>query len=204
MAGKPDTSLQSFFRVTIMVGTAVVAGMALLVYGPPPEKVGPIFDRVVTYLSKASESVRNYAAGEPVATVDPQPQVQSTNRAPQAPPAPSFASTSAPISEPPASAGWPRSPAGTSRPHRSASIAAVVSLDPSLELIVSQLESMGVKQLQLVAWGADGQLVRCSGTAPVVGSAFRRMIDSIEANPRDALASMRNQLQTVDAIAQAY
>ncbi|MEM1305479.1 MAG: hypothetical protein AAGG46_11315, partial [Planctomycetota bacterium] len=65
----PESPLQPFFRLTIMVGAAVVGGMALKVYGPPPEKIGPLVDQALAFAKRVgAEVMADDTPAEPTAS----------------------------------------------------------------------------------------------------------------------------------------
>ncbi|MEM1304831.1 MAG: hypothetical protein AAGG46_08035 [Planctomycetota bacterium] len=228
----PESPLQPFFRLTIMVGAAVVGGMALKVYGPPPEKIGPLVDQALAFAKRVGAEVMaddtpaeptaspaalpSPAFVAPVATTTSAPPVWNPGgaaapaAAPNAIPSPNPPQRLAPSGISPSQLVPSRlapsrlAPARSLTPVRSPSVNRAVTSDPSLEPIVARLERAGVDRLELATWGVEGQLVRCSCSAPAPGSVFRRMLDAIDVDARSAMQSVLARLQPSEAIAQAY
>ncbi len=177
---QPQTSpLESFWRATIMLGTLVVGGMALYVYGPPPEKAAEFIDQVASRIQELSGEQAEAAAGE-----DPAAAFPGTRFATAPLPVPLGAPPQASVAsqEPPAGASGlvplapPLLPSG-------ASGASVGSLK-------EQLAQLGAEEVQLEPWGADGTLYRLHFSALMAGqSGFRRHFDAIESSPTKAAAS---------------
>lgn len=192
-----SSPLEAFCRLAIMVGTLVVGGMALYLYGPPPEKAAAMLEGITR---RASELIEQGTAETSQVTQAPAVQplglapLQSGMQAPQA----NFSENRAPsshldpnVSPATAELATLRSP-DLLPPQRQSAAAASVSAwmqDPQLASHVHELQQLGAQLPKLEPWGTDGRLHRFHCSAALPGcEAFQRHFDAIRPTPAEAVA----------------
>ncbi|MEN1680288.1 MAG: hypothetical protein AAGJ46_11905 [Planctomycetota bacterium] len=176
--------MQAFWRLTIMLGTLTVGGMAAYVYGPPPERVIELADQLYTRARQALDEQRERP---------PRPAFGDETLASRGGlsfpaaglPAPGVAapviSQPLPPSSPPPTA-WPAPAAVATSPAPS-------TPGPGIDPMTDELRRLGATDFQLKPWG-DGRLHRFCCTAELAGgSGIRRHFQAIQPTPSQAVAA---------------
>lgn len=199
-----ESPLESFWRLTIMLGTMVVVGMALYEYGPPPEQAAKIVDDLASRAQQLWAEHVSQDSSVASAELDAPPPYQapllSANAASNSPPA------WAPEGTPPQ---WPAAvdfePSGTAAPpiaprfEASTTSQAQHSLGgaPSIAGLTAELQQLGAEEMDLEPWGSEGRLHRFQCSVGIAGgSGFRRHIEAIGTTPLQALQTALAELRT--------
>lgn len=170
---KQDSPMQAFWRLTIMLGTLTVGGMAAYVYGPPPDRLISLADELYT---RAREAMQPPVAVPEAERAGPTlSSVTLATRGALSPPA----AAAPPVAQP--AAAWPAvasQPATGPRP-----------AGGEVDLLQDELRRLGAGDFQLRPWG-DGRLHRFCCTASLAGnSGIRRHFQAIDATPGQAIAA---------------
>lgn len=184
------STFTTIYRLLVMVGTLAVAWMAWQLYGPPPEKVRPVWNRVVEVVREAMQSEpaspeEPYAShpfeGEPLEGLDPLLEPLSPR------PFPSDQAIQ-PI------AHWQDAPPDlvpeTQQPGEQA------AGPTSVPEVVQRLRQLGIADYSLAPWGTSGDIYRFRCAAPWGSEgAFHRHFEAVAANPADAALRVLSQVE---------
>ena len=188
-----DAAVQSLLKLCILVGVVLVGGMAYHLYGPPAGEATALLDRIVR---EARLAVADWQ-GVPVAQAAPTPTPAVSQPAHWG----AGSLTSAPPTElqpAPLAAAQPgvHEPMAPLAPLPVATAPSALPTPKSVEELLEQLRSLGVEDLELSAWGAEGALHRFACCAPLPGdSGFVRRFDAIEADAQLAVARVFDQVR---------
>lgn len=187
------STLTTIYRVLVMGGTLAVVWMAWQVYGPPPERVRPVWNRVVEVVREAlhgeSESFEvahdshlreGASAAEPDTLLEPLSPRLFPSDQPIQPiahwqePAPELLAEPLPGAEPLAESTAPESVAG----------------------VVTRLRQLGIADYSLSPWGTSGEIYRFRCSAPWgSGGTFHRHFEAVAANPTEAALHVLSQVE---------
>lgn len=182
-----ESAVHALMKLCIAVGVVVVGGMAYHLYGPPAGEASALLDRIVCQARRELNAWQGAPASRPAPLSTP-----------AATPAPALAAA------PPADLiPLP----GAAQAPLNHSMAPLEPLPPTPDLspeplpadvqpLVAQLQQLGVQDIQLTAWGAEGALHRFACCAPLPGgSGFVRHFDAIEPNAQLAAARVIDQVR---------
>lgn len=197
--------LQAFCRFVIMMGTVVVGGMALYLYGPPPEKAAGILQSVSVRVRDLIDQSAGQPANptEPKAADFPPAVLASPNRLTPLPGRDLAAGTTdrfagSPAQAAPAlydpnvaqaSASGPPTASPRTQPQQQPPHQIDWSRNPQLAPLARELEQLGAQMPKLEPWGTDGRLHRFHCSAALPGcEAMQRHFDAIRATPTEAVS----------------
>lgn len=198
MAKQPDTPVQTFLRLVVMAGTLAVGCMAWRLYGPPAEDVAWLTNRAVELVDRAlsDPTLQDGPAGQEISaplevTTEPAPMASAT---PWDGVAPETSQALEAVVDPavtPATNLEPIEPLEVADDASATSPALLASLEgaPASRQLLEELRRLGADDLAVAPWGADGHWCRFKCSLPTP-SGFRRLFDSIQPDPSDALAAV--------------
>jgi hypothetical protein len=207
------------YRTVVMLGILVVGSMGWVVYGPPPEKLGPAIDRVANWVKRTAgadtpspDALQPLNSAPLLAAVPLAPEFMPEPIPPitmlSAPPASDPFASTASFTEiaPPSSQPIPAESMSSLQPMELVpmqSLAPVAPADtnllalPEIAPIAAQLAQAGLTDCQLQPWGGAEQLFRCWGSIPVAGdSGLRQQFEATAATPTGAVKLLAEQIES--------
>jgi hypothetical protein len=173
--------MNSYFAITrtiIMFGTIMVGAMAWKVYGPPPEQLAPIVDRVAEL---AAQAVGREQANPSLSGTHPPRQAASPSLLPL--PAPSGASLRVDREVAPATVANQAPPYAQPQSAR-------------IDELLAPLRSLGVVDAELKPWGATGQTYRCAcRVASAENPTLERHFDAVAADAQSAVEQVVGEIE---------
>lgn len=180
---KPST-FETFTRAVIMLGTLVVGSLAWFVYGPPPERLAPVLNRIGHFVAETVQSIPGPSA--PSTAPKPSGLVPWTGNTPE------NLSLAEVTGQTNAAAAAPWPPA-VLRPEPLSETDTPVA---DLAAPETALASLGATEVKLEPWGQSG-LYRCQCVVPIEGSPqMVRNFDSIESTPEAASRGVASAIRT--------
>lgn len=190
--------METFLRSTIMLGTLIVGGMALYLYGPPPEEAASMLEGalergsalIAEFSTNASGPTPTTTRGPAPASLAPAPPTRSLsaqsswlNAAAPLSPLPNTALSNAPL---------PSMTMRTAAGRRSIRLASHAELAP----LAAELQRLGATDLDLQPWGDAGSLYRFQCAAPISGGGgFTKHCESIDRSPEAAVLAVLYQVR---------
>ncbi len=204
-------AMRAFYRLSVMVGTLVVLGLAYAAYGPPIEELGPLCERAGDMVAEAiaewqqetppTDTERLALTPVDPATTEPTGMAPASNSLGHsrghAAGDMGLANYESPIDQPlqasPISENWPAAAAP--------SIATVAERNPlpasdRIKQMVDELNGLGMGWHKLHRWGQAGELYRFSCRVSYPGQAvMQQHFEAVAAEPAAAVANVLSQVR---------
>jgi hypothetical protein len=164
-------------RTIIMLGTLLVGAMAWKVYGPPPEQLAPIVNRVVELASQTFGHEDDESKAFAVPTE-------------------SLALTEAPTFPMPSSAPLRLDPEVAPAAYSQGAKANVSAPAASTDELLERLRLLGAVDAELKPWGGSGQTYRCvCRVASSENPTLERHFDAIAADAQSAVEQVESEIE---------